>query len=351
MYFTNEGLISSNVKGEVNWINKFVTSSAHKDYSKNSHMASVYADHRGNLYVDSVLGEVISLDTTGVERWRTKPLSYVNKFSGFQPYFSDNGLMYFLTEQGLHALHTSDGSIVNPTDLDLKNIQFSGVPTDGLGGYYINERGKFLKINRDGETIWEYKPRETEKNGIGYLKDILTDKEGNAYFTTGVGNIIALNSSGEEIFVFLRNAFWSKLVSLNLGKNGNIYSTNNDIGLVSFGKKQIQVYIDNLSLPLTVAPINNEGTVLVPFRSLFESFGLKVEWEPVSRTITGSKDGLSIKLTIGGKIALVNGQPQQLAEAPMIEDSSTFVPLRFVGEALGRKVSWDSDSSSINIDR
>ncbi|WP_411830175.1 stalk domain-containing protein [Paenibacillus alba] len=35
----------------------------------------------------------------------------------------------------------------------------------------------------------------------------------------------------------------------------------------------------------------------------------------------------------------------------MIENNSTFVPLRFVGETLGRKVTWDGSGSSINIDR
>jgi hypothetical protein len=235
--------------------------------------------------------------------------------------------------------------------LDINDIQSSGVPMDGQGGYYINFRGRFLNINRDGEINWEYKGRVTEKNGIGSVDDPLTDKEGNVYFNTGVGNIIVLNSKGQELFVFLRNAFWSKIDNLILDNNSNIVSTLDDIGLVSFGKKQIQVYIDNLSLPLTAAPINHDGTVLVPFRSLFENAGLKVSWDPDLKTITGTKEGLSIKLTIGEKTAFVNGQAQELNESPLIENNSTFVPLRFVGETLGRKVTWDGASSSINIDR
>lgn len=351
VFFTNKGLTSLNAKGEINWINKAITTSDPRHYSRTSHTVDIYMDTKGNMYLDSALKEVISIDPSGAERWRTKPLRYINRFFGFKPYISKKGLLYILTEEGLHALNTLDGSTVDlKINRDLNDIQSSGIPTDGKDGYYI-KMGSFLKINLDGETIWEYNPRESEKEGIRSVEEPLTDKEGNVYFTTGVGNIIVLNNDGQEIFVLLRNAFWSKLGSLILGKNGNIYSTNADIGLVSFGKKQIQVYIDNLSLPLAVPPINNEGTVLVPFRSLFESFGLKVDWDTDSRTITGSKDGLSIKLTIGDKTAFVNGQAQQLAEAPVIEDNTTFVPLRFVGEALGRKVSWDGPSSSINIDQ
>ncbi|MFE5321609.1 stalk domain-containing protein [Paenibacillus sp. NPDC056579] len=349
IYFTKDGLTSRNAKGELNWINKTITSSQ-SVLAKNSHMVSVSVDSTGNIYVDSARGEVISIDSTGVERWRTKSLPYVNKYTGFHPYLSEKGFLYVLTEHGLNALDTRNGSTLDSNSLDLKDIQSAGVPTDGHGGYYINIRGKFFKIDRTGETIWEYKLRDTAKEGI-YLRDILTDKEGNAYFSTGVGNIIALNSDGQEIFVFLRNAFWTKFVNLTLGKNGNIYSINNDIGVVAFGKKQIQVYVDNLSLPLAVDPINHEGTVLVPFRSLFEKFGLKVEWDPTTQTITGSKDDLLIKLTIGETTAFVNGQAQQLAEAPMIQESTTFVPLRFVGETLGKKVTWDGDTSTINIDQ
>lgn len=349
--FSNEGLISLDSKGKINWVNKLITTSVPWENSRSSHAVNIYTDFEGNLYLNSEFGEIISVDPSGVERWRTKPLRYVNKFTGFHPYFSDRGFLYMLTSDGLHALNTLDGSEIDlSNDADIRDIQSSGVPTDGKDGYYIAEKGRFFKINQAGVTFWEYKLREMEKYGVGNIEPPITDKEGNVYFNTGSGNIIALNSNGKEIFVFLRNAFWFKMNAIILGKNGNMYATLNDIGLVAFGKKQIQVYMDNLSLPLSVAQINNKGTILVPFRSLFEYLGLEIEWDAATKTIIGSKLGLDIKLTLGEKTAYVNGQARQLAEAPMIKNNTTFVPLRFVGEALGRKVSWESASSSVQID-
>ncbi|CAN7311196.1 stalk domain-containing protein [Paenibacillus sp. LjRoot56] len=352
VYFTNEGLTSRNTKGEVTWVNKSITSSAPRIYSRSSHLVKVYLDSNGNVYLDSALGEVISLDSSGVERWRTKPLPYISFFTGFHPYLSAKGILYLLNEYGLHALSTHDGSDLDVSiHVDHTDMQSSGLPTDGNDGYYIEYRGRFLKINHNGDMLWEYSKRESEKNGLGSADQPLIDQEGNVYFTTASGNIIALNSQGEEIFVFLRNAFWSKSVSILLGLNGNIYATSNEIGLTAFGKKPIQVYLDNISMPLADVPLNKEGIVLVPFRSFFEQLGLKIEWEPSTRTITGSKEGLSIKLSIGEHTAFVNGQAQPLEEAPMIENNTTYVPLRFVGEALQKKVTWDGENSSINIDQ
>lgn len=350
--FTDDGLTSLNSKGEVNWTNRSITSKDPWDLADRTPSSGIYMDSQGNLYIDASQGEIISVDPSGKERWRSKPLPFINAYTGFHRYFSAKGFLYILTEDGLHAVDTRNGSMAGEAAyLDFADIRSSGIPTDGKGGYYINIRGRFLKMDRNGTEIWEYLARETEKDGLGPIQTPLSDQGGNVYFTTPAGNIIALNSEGQEMFVFLRNAFWSKLGEITLGKNGNIYSSNDDIGLAAFGRKQIQVYVDNLSLPLPVAPINKEGTVLVPFRSLFEHFGLKVNWDSATQTVTGTKGGLTIRLTVGSKTAYVNGQMKELAVAPVIEDDNIFVPLRFVGEALGRHVSWDSASSSVNIDR
>jgi len=351
VYFSDEGLVSRNSKGEINWVNKDIQPIFSEYYHYPILLSNLFVDSKGNLYVDSEEKEIISLDPTGNIRWRSEPQRFLDGFSVFRPFFSNGGLLYMLIRDGLHAINTNDGSTVKITPRsDLKEILSSGIPTDGKGGYYIDIQGVLTKIDYNGKILWHYVPRETEKYGIGFLRSLATDEHGNVYFPTGVGNIIGLNSDGHEIFVFLRNAFWHKITSVIIGKNGNIFSLNHDIGFAAFGRKQIQVYLDNLPLLMSVAPIKNNGTVLVPFRSLFESLGLTVDWDPVAKTVTGSNEDLLIKMSIGSKIAYVNGQAKQLLEAPKIEKGSTFVPLRFIGEALGKKVSWDSQSSSVNID-
>jgi len=36
--------------------------------------------------------------------------------------------------------------------------------------------------------------------------------------------------------------------------------------------------------------------------------------------------------------------------APFIKDSRTFVPVRFISENLGAKVSWDSDTREVMVE-
>lgn len=291
------------------------------------------------------------MDPEGNVRWRSDEQPYLDDFNLFRPYFSDDGWMYMLTEAGLHAVNTNSGHSMKSNRLiDLVDIRSSGIPTDGQGGYYIEISGNIHKINAQGKSLWTYVPRETEKYGVGSLDPMETDNDGNVYFPTGVGNIIGLNSAGQEMFVFLRNAFWHKMTDIVVGPSGNIYSANDDIGLVAFGSRSVQVYKDNLYMPMSVAPINDNGTVIVPFRSLFESFGLEIDWDPASRKVTGLAQDMQITLTIGSTTAYVNGEQRTLSQAPRIENGSTFIPLRFVGEALGKTVSWNGTSSFVNID-
>jgi hypothetical protein len=61
--------------------------------------------------------------------------------------------------------------------------------------------------------------------------------------------------------------------------------------------------------------------------------------------------GKTIELTIGRKEALVNSMPYFLEVAPYIslEAKRTLVPLRFVSEALGADVVWNSETRQVSI--
>lgn len=99
--------------------------------------------------------------------------------------------------------------------------------------------------------------------------------------------------------------------------------------------------------------VSGAGRSLVPFRFLGESIGAEVGYTTgVSggvETVSYIMGGSIIILTIGSKIADVNGEMIELDEGPMIRDGRTYVPLRFVTEALGAKVEWDSLTRSAKI--
>lgn len=94
------------------------------------------------------------------------------------------------------------------------------------------------------------------------------------------------------------------------------------------------------------------GTTLIPLRGLLEEMGSTVEWIPENETVT--IDGDKITMQIQDELVYVNDSVYgpvryTLRVAPMIKDSRTFIPLRFVSEQLGYNVSWNGETREITI--
>ncbi|MGC8943760.1 MAG: copper amine oxidase N-terminal domain-containing protein, partial [Caldisericia bacterium] len=98
--------------------------------------------------------------------------------------------------------------------------------------------------------------------------------------------------------------------------------------------------------PLEAAPFIKDGRTMVPLRFIAEAFGAQVEWIPETKGINISLELKSavhtIGLQVGNPTAIVDGQVVTLDVAPVIVNGRTFVPLRFVAEAFGASVDWNS---------
>lgn len=97
------------------------------------------------------------------------------------------------------------------------------------------------------------------------------------------------------------------------------------------------------------ADITMKGFVIqdrfvVPMRAIFEAFGAEVDWNGETRTVTGVKGDIIVKLTIDSKIVSINGRTIELDVPATIINGRTFVPVRFVSESFGADVSWNPDN-------
>ena len=82
-----------------------------------------------------------------------------------------------------------------------------------------------------------------------------------------------------------------------------------------------------------------DNRTFVPYRLLAEALGGSVTYDNSTQTITTVDGGTSIIMTIGSTNYTVNGTPATMDVAPFINsDNRTMVPLRFLAEALGCKV-------------
>ncbi|MFB7155703.1 MULTISPECIES: copper amine oxidase N-terminal domain-containing protein [unclassified Lysinibacillus] len=91
------------------------------------------------------------------------------------------------------------------------------------------------------------------------------------------------------------------------------------------------------------------GRTMLPMRSIFESLNATIAWDASSQTVTASRGNTTIKLKVGSKKAIVNGKESFLDSPAIIINSTTMVPVRFIGESLNLPVEWDSTLRLVNI--
>ena len=100
------------------------------------------------------------------------------------------------------------------------------------------------------------------------------------------------------------------------------------------------------------APYVADSRTMVPIRALTETFGAEVNYDNDARTVTIKDGDTTVVMTIGEKTYTVNDEEQTMDVAPVIGSGDrTYVPVRFVAEALGYKVTplYAADGTTASV--
>ena len=89
-----------------------------------------------------------------------------------------------------------------------------------------------------------------------------------------------------------------------------------------------------------VVPYIKNDRTMVPLRYISEALGAKVSYDDETKVITIKNMSAELVLTIGEKEYYNDGLKREMEVAAEVIDGRTFVPVRFVSEALGRSVVW-----------
>jgi hypothetical protein len=111
---------------------------------------------------------------------------------------------------------------------------------------------------------------------------------------------------------------------------------------------EIGITVNGQNAQFSPGPIERSGRVFVPLRAIFERLGASVVYTNGNIDATGN-DGRSVHLQIGSTAANIGGTQQMLDIAPFVVGASTYVPLRFVAQALGATVNYDAQNSLVAI--
>lgn len=115
------------------------------------------------------------------------------------------------------------------------------------------------------------------------------------------------------------------------------------------------MFWDN-SIPtkLDSTPIIKNSRTLLPIRAIIEALGGTVAWDPIAHKVTVTLGTRTVVLWIGKSLATVNGVSTPIdatnaSVVPIIINSRTILPLRFVSENLGCTVLWVDATQMITI--
>lgn len=115
------------------------------------------------------------------------------------------------------------------------------------------------------------------------------------------------------------------------------------------GEDEIKVYIDRQIIPFDVPPMIMNSRTMLPVRAILEALGAEVTWDGTTQTITATKDETVIVMVIGSKEATVNGVLTLIDAPPVIIESRTLVPARFLAESMNATVTWNGESRVVEI--
>ena len=99
--------------------------------------------------------------------------------------------------------------------------------------------------------------------------------------------------------------------------------------------------------------VDENGRTMIPVRFVTEELGADVKWNGKTRTATISKNGITVDITIGSPDLKVtqNGSTKtvKMDTAAVLKNDRTYVPIRYVAEALGAFVDYCSTYKVVGI--
>lgn len=108
------------------------------------------------------------------------------------------------------------------------------------------------------------------------------------------------------------------------------------------------IYFDGVKNEIDTSIFTYNGRTMVPVRFIAESFGFDVFWNNGEVVLKNLKN--EIRLFIGKNEIEINGKKIKIDSSPVIKDGRTFLPIRYISEALNLIVSWDGVKKEVTVE-
>jgi hypothetical protein len=269
----------------------------------------------------------------------TLPSSHVFKFNNSMSYIPDNlFLVAFVQNMKTMEIYQSK---------EIKLVQKPVVPA--ILNSEQNIESLPLKIYLSGNSSGNF---EVQVSTDSSFKNVLMDKSfsGNV-FEIGKGDLSnGIYYSRAREIVGNDNSTWSGTFKFVIGASKNIVLEIDDPFMYIDGKK-IEIDPGRGTVPLI---IKDWGRTVLPIRAVVEALGGTVQWDSVNRKVTIILNKITIELWIDNPVAAIDGAKNWIDNdnhevKPLIVNSRTMIPLRFVATSLGCAVDWNGTTQTITL--
>ena len=114
----------------------------------------------------------------------------------------------------------------------------------------------------------------------------------------------------------------------------------------------ISLKVNDNHIKVDAQPYIYNDRTLVPIRFASEALGVNdISWDQETKTATVITGDTTINMTIGQKVAYVNGVEHNIDVNIQLKDDRTFVPLRFIAEILNCEVLWQKETYTVQINK
>jgi hypothetical protein len=139
------------------------------------------------------------------------------------------------------------------------------------------------------------------------------------------------------------------LVATNTIYHDSEHPSHISLPVISMKSTVISVIVNGKNLSLDLPPVMEQDRLLVRLGAISEALGAEYRWEPATNTFTVLKDSTKVSIGEGTKTAYINNKQVKLDVPLKVINGNTFVPLRFISEALGEQVQWIPDTLTVEI--
>lgn len=96
-------------------------------------------------------------------------------------------------------------------------------------------------------------------------------------------------------------------------------------------------------------PFIENGRTMVPLRAVFEVMNCKVRWDESSSSAVIEYEGTKIIVPANSNTVFINGKESKLDVPAKLLKGRIMVPLRFISEAIDKKVIWNDTEKTVLI--